>query len=340
MAVRTEQVAIDQIYTSTWQNRQKTTTNNILTATPYLDWLMRGGQQRDKTGGTYLEFPLEYANHSAAAGSFGRTHDFSAQNTSAKSVDIYTTSKVLWRNIFVAIYRSWDDDMSNSGEARFFDLMEGKLKNAEQTLKELLSTQVLGLNNHAGDITFEGIQNWVRAVPGPAYAQRYTQGEIPQGDYDNDAAQDNTWWNNQMSDMTGKNVAVHLPSYMRTMYNNCTLGTDRPDLVLTTQTIYESYEDEAGEMKQIVNMNKGDIGYEYLVYKGKNMIWDPGCLAYAMYFLNSKYIYLSFDPRVKFDITEWKRDRNDLDSFAQILARGNQVCTNRKLQGIIKNIGN
>lgn len=343
MAVRQEVVDISMLYTHTWQNYNDTMTDNIFKSTKFLKWLMGSSKIRqDKKGGTHLEYSLEYADSDGATTEFaGTAMDMSTQITAAKALDLSTTIKVNWRNMGGVLVNRWEDVMQNEGEPKIRSLIDTKISNMEKTLKKRLNTQLLGLNNHSTDKTFEGIQNWVRAVPNPAYASRYTQGEIAQGEISlNSGTYNNTWWNNKMSDMTTLNVAVNLENYMRTMWNNCSDGEETPDLLLTTQAIYELYEAQLGEIHQVMDNGEGDLGFKSLRYKGAPFIWESGVLSYAMYFLNSNYLYLNFDPRCVFTLGRWKDDQNDEDQVAKVLTRGNLVCTNRSMQGIIKNIGN
>jgi hypothetical protein len=57
---RTEQ--LDDLYTSTYNNRKTGVTDNIFTATPFFKLLKsKGGIALNGTGGRYLEIPLAYA---------------------------------------------------------------------------------------------------------------------------------------------------------------------------------------------------------------------------------------------------------------------------------------
>jgi hypothetical protein len=340
MAVKQLTLDIDNMYTTTWQYIQPTAVDNIFKSTPTLQFFMASGRIKKITGFSRLEFPLEYANQDSSVAWFGKTHDLSTQVTAAKSVEFLTTVQVDWRYLGATIYRFWVDDQKNTGKAQIMSLIDAKLSNARRTLESNLSGAMFSLNTPASDSKIEGLPNWIRPTPNPAYASRYTQGGIAQGEIGSGSGTyNNTWWNNQAYDMTNEDVSLNLTGRMTNMYNTCSNGNDVPDVLITTQAVYESYEAETQEYKQIVNQNTGDVAFGSLMFKGKPIIWDAGCGANLMYFINSKYMYLVFDSGVFFEMTDWKEGRADLDRVCQIISALNLVCTNRARQGVISGIG-
>ncbi len=64
MATPTRTEILDDLYTTTWNNRKKEVTDSIFTATPLTNELFkRGGITYNGTGGRFLEIPLSYAKN-------------------------------------------------------------------------------------------------------------------------------------------------------------------------------------------------------------------------------------------------------------------------------------
>jgi hypothetical protein len=157
----------------------------------------------------------------------------------------------------------------------------------------------------------------------------------------------NEYVRNQTYDMSGDTTADDLIPRMRSMFNECSKkkgrGRQTPDCILTTQAIYEEYEDQALALGQIqLASNKGtaraDLGLGGLSFKGAEMYWDPECPTGDMYFLNSDTMEFAYDPRAYMDMTPWKSKHNSLDRYAQVLTVCNLLFNNFAKNGVIHSI--
>jgi hypothetical protein len=317
---RTEQ--LDDLYTSTWNNRASTVTDNIFTGTPTFKLLKsKGGIKLNGTGGRYLEIPLSYAKNETIS-SLDKGDTISISDTKFLTVAQYE-----WKFVAGSIVRYYVDDAKNKSKQQHLNLVNAKIDNLERSMIDKFETMVFsdGTGNNSKDI--EGLGNLVDATPTSAR----TVGNIPQTTY--------TWWQNKMSSSSGS-ASVYLLGDMRTLYNNCSTGqaTDLPDMLVTTQTVYEYYEDEVQEQKQIVNQTSGDAMLITVTFKGMPLVWSSQCTAGYMYFLNSKYIGLNVDPDINMTMTEWKVIPNQLDRVAQIVWKGNLIASRRASLGLLKGI--
>lgn len=96
-------------------------------------------------------------------------------------------------------------------------------------------------------------------------------------------------------------------SAMATMYNDCSVGADTPDIIVTTEAIWSYYE-ELLQPTVVANYNaegfgkigagkpmrrgalKGDIGFDALYFRGVPIVKDEHCTSGYMYFLNTRYL--------------------------------------------------
>lgn len=218
----------------------------------------------------------------------------------------------------------WADDMANSGMHKKIDMMNAKLENLRLSLVDQFEINLF--TAQAGQ-AMSGLPDIVEAnVTG---AQSKSPGGLSKTTY--------PWWENQYFVSTGS-FASFGKSDMRTMYNNCSIGNDHPNLILTTQAVFEFYEAEAEDIQRSNDTTDASLGFQTFKYKGTNMYYSPQCPSGYMYFLNLKYLKLKIDSKADFDMTEWKYIPNQLDRVAQIVTRLELVCRNCRMQGLISGI--
>lgn len=317
---RTEQ--LDDLYTSTWNNRAAAVTDQIFTATPTFKLLKsKGGIKLNGTGGRYLEIPLSYAKNATVA-SLDKGDTISISDTK-----FLTVAQFEWKFVAGSIVRYYVDDAKNKSKQQHLSLVNSKIDNLNRSMVDKFETMIYGDGTGNGSKDIEGFGNIVDATPTSAR----TVGNIAQTTY--------TWWQNKQKTATGS-ASVYLLSDMRTLFNDCSTGqaTDLPDMIATTQTVYEYYEDEVQEQKQIVNQTTGDAMMITVVFKGVPIVWSSACTAGYMYFLNSKYIGLNVDPDINMSATEWKTIPNQLDRVQQVVWKGNLIASRRASLGLLSSI--
>lgn len=322
MAIPSITEDFDTLYSTTWQLMRDTAADNIFDATPLWQFLQSEGRIRRETGGRWIGVQLEYNTHDDSVTWFGRSHSFTPDDA---DVDLITTARFDWKYLAGGLYRSYVDDSQNRGRQQMISIVDKKLSNLEKTLASELESRLFG---SAGADQMNGLKDLVQEDP----TSDETVGEINQSD--------ESWWRNQYTDMEDDNPSVHLLPEMRTMFNDVSVGADTPNVIVTSQQNYELYEDEVLEYKQIVNQREGDASYDSILFKGRDLIWSPSCDDDKMYFLNTDYIELVGDSEVWFEMTDWKDiDAGELDRAAQIVTMLNLVTSNRRMQGVIFNVG-
>lgn len=317
---RTEQ--LDDLYTSTWNNRKSEVTDNIFTATPTFKLLKsKGGIKLNGTGGRYLEIPLSYAKNATVA-SLDKGDTISISDTKFLTVAQYE-----WKFVAGSIVRYYVDDAKNKSKQQHLSLVNAKIDNLERSMVDKFETMIFADNDLTSTKDINGFGSLVDYTPTVAR----TVGNIPQTTY--------TWWANKQAAATGS-ASVYLLSDMRSMFNNCGVGqaSDNPDMLITTQAVYEYYEDEVQEQKQIVNQTSGDAMLITVTFKGVPLVWSSACTAGYMYFLNSKYIGLNVDPDINMSATEWKVIPNQLDRVQQVVWKGNLIASRRASLGVLGGI--
>jgi len=320
--------ALDNLYTTTWQNMGTTVRDNIFNALPFWFWLKEKGRMETVEGGRWLSEPLMY-DKSDNVTWIGR-----GGTAPMNTKQILTTAKYDWRYLVGSIVRFGVDDQQNRGRNEIINLMNTTMENTKNSLATEMEIRLFGGSGAvvAGTTTetnpsFDGLQYLVPDDP--------TSAANPAGGIDSSLY---TWWRNQATNMTGKSFATFGISYMRTIMNNCmnNLKMDAPDIIVSGQTPYEAYEDTILPAYRITNNKLGDMGFENIQFKGRPMIWSPSCANTRMYFLNTNFIKFVYDPMMMMDMTAWKDIPNQVnDRVAQIITACTFKVSRRRCQGVV-----
>ena len=139
----------------------------------------------------------------------------------------------------------------------------------------------------------------------------------------------NTWWTSKEENTS---TALTL-AQMSSIYNNVSVGNDHPDVLLTTQTLFEKYEGLLQPQLRYTDAKTADAGFQNLLFKAAPVMYDVHCPSGVFFFLNSKYITLVGHSGKWFQQTEFIRPE-DLDArYALIMCYGNLTLRNRAKQG-------
>lgn len=323
--------ALDNLYTSTWQNMQSTVRDQVFNALPFYYWLKEKGQMEPVEGGRWISEALQYDKSDSVKwigrGGVAGMNDF----------QFLTTAKYDWRYLVGSIVRFGIDDQQNRGRNEIISLMNAKMENVQNALATEFETRLFGAAGSVSagtttdtDPAIDGLQF---LVPNDPTSSANNAGGVDPSTY--------TWWRNQVTNATGKSFATYGISLMRTLLNNCAnnLKMDTPDILLSSQNVYEYYEDAVLPLYRITDRKMADAGFENIQFKGKPMMWSPSCQANCLYMLNSKFIKFKYDPMMYMDMTSWKDIPNQVnDRVAQIITACSFTVSRRRCHGVLFNI--
>jgi hypothetical protein len=329
---------LDNLYTTTWQNRMEGVADNVFNATPFWFWLKDKGRLKPQRGGRFIEENLEYASNSVidwvTKGSTIPLNDF----------EFLTVAQYQWKYLAASIVRFGIDDQQNASKAKIIDYVRAKLDNTENALITEFESRLCagpGTGGTAGtqgagtpsDLAIDGLQTLVADAPNVTPGgDGITVGGIDSSQY--------TWWQNQYRSMNGISFATSGVSYMRTMLNNCMNNRreDRPDILVSDQTTYEYYENATLQFYRITSNKLADAGFENQTFKNIPMVWTPS-MSNHLYFLNTKFLQLVYDPAMYFDMTEWKPIPDQInDRAAQIITACTLTTNRRRVHGVLSSI--
>jgi len=302
---------IDNLFTSTWAYRRPGATEQAFLKTPFIFWLREKGRVENIAGHRRIEIGLEYgSNETIRWISKGAT-------VPIQDAELVTMAYEDWKYVAVSIMRWFTEDQQNRGKARALNLVSTKLNAAERAIWEELERVMFADGTGADEPN--GLQNIISATPALGTVHGI-----------NRATAGYEWWRNQQKTSTGA-AAVYLVSDMRTCLNDILKysRTEIRDIALvTTQTVFELYEDVCLEMKILSNTMLADAGFDSIQYRGKPIMWCPSAPSGNMYFVNPNYLKLTCDEGFFMEMTDWKQIPDQpFDKVAQILCTLNMVTS-------------
>lgn len=122
---------------------------------------------------------------------------------------------------------------------------------------------------------------------------------------------------------------------MRTAYNTASIGADQPQVVITTQPVYEQYEDSLVDQIRYTNTDLADAGFQNLMFKGCPITYDADqntTTTHKMDFLNLRYLRVVGHSDTWFKNTPFVRPNNRDARTSQVLCYGQFVCMKRSAQ--------
>lgn len=304
-------VNYDEILSTTLANHMPKLIDNVFSARPLVYFLKQAGQIRQIAGGAKIVLPLLYGQNSTAA-------SYSAYDT----IDIdpqtgITAAEYSWKQYAASITISGIEEAQNNSEEQIIDLLEAKTFQAEETITEKFDEMFI-----QSDGTTNSGKDWL----GLEALVKDQYGVVGGIDADVDG-----WWASYVEDTAG---ALDLAS-MRTGYNSVSVGNDQPNVILTSQTLFEKYEDLLQPQERFMDSKTADGGFQNLLFKGAPVVYDNYVTATDMFFLNTKYIRLVGHSENWFKPTPFVRPNNQDARYAQILCYGELTVSNRQRQGVL-----
>ena len=304
--------SFDELLSTTIANYRDQLTDNIFEARPLTNYLMENGRIRMLDGGEKIVEPLIYGENSTV-GSYSGYDTISLTAQTGISAAEYE-----WKQYAASIAISGIEEAKNNGEAAIINLLEAKVMQAEESMKEGFNAMFFGDGTGNTDKDWNGLGNIVE--------ESGTVGGI------NRATAGNEFWQSYVDDNGGVNVALSTAD-MTTAYNTVSVGNDHPDFIITTQTLFEKYESLLTPQLRYTDTKTADSGFQNLLFKAAPVTYDVDCTAGVMYFLNSKYLTLVGHSGKWFSQTDFVRPENLDARYALIMCYGNLTCRNASKQG-------
>jgi hypothetical protein len=299
----------DALLSTTLANYRDKLTDNVFSARPLTYWLSDKGRIRTESGGTKIVEQLIYGQNDTVKSYSGY------ETLSLTPQDGISAAEYEWKQYGASIAISGIEEAKNNGEHAIINLLEAKIMQAEESLREGFNQMFFADGTGNSGKNWNGLGNLVESGN--------TVGGI------DSAAVGNEFWRSYEENTAG---ALSLLQ-MATAYNSVSVGNDHPDVILTTQTLFEKYESLLEPRMRYTDTKTADSGFQNLLFKSAPIMYDVHAPVGTMFFLNSKYLKLVGHTDKWFAQTDFVRPENQDARFALIMCYGNLVCSNRKKQG-------
>lgn len=310
-----------ELVSTTFRKHSKEIKDNISQRNAFLKYMMKRGNTRKEDGGLTIATPLDYQSNST----YQRYSDWDSLNVSQS--DVISSAEYSWRQIAINVVASGRELRINSGDSRIINLAKSRVKNAIRTFNNNFSSDLYS----AGTLTNQ--INGLQAII--ADTNTNTVGGI-------DASAWPFWQNTVISAAT-----LSVTPSATTIENGLMLPTwlavdrgpdDQPDLIVMDNTYYQYFEGSQVSLKRYSDESKVSGGFVTLKYKNADVLYDgnSGIPSNHAYFINTNYFELVVHQDADLTVMDDMRPVNQDGSITPILWMGNVVCSNRKLQAVMK----
>lgn len=319
--------SISDILATTIESRTRKIADNVTNNNALLMKLKKQGRIKTFSGGHKILQELSFAENSNAGWYSG--YDLLPVGVS----DVISAAEYDIKQAAVPVVISGLEQLQNSGREKMIDLMEARLEVAEATMANLITGGLYSDGSAAGGKQIDGLDAAVPVDPTAA----------PYGGIDGATF---TFWQNAVSDQLAADGLdpTKIQGYWNELWASLVRGQDRPDLIMTDTTVWNTYVASLQAQQRFTNTNSADAGFATLKFMDADVCLDGGIYngnsgsgapAGTAYFLNTKYLhYRPHADRNMVPLSPNRRYSTNQDAEVQILAwAGNLTTSGRMFQG-------
>lgn len=319
---------LTEIITTTLRNRSKRIADNVSNSNALLMRINERGRVRPADGGRTIVQELDYAENAT----FLYYTGYEAWNINPS--DVISAAEFDWKQAVVVVSISGlEGDVQNSGPNAVLNLLEARIENAERTMKNNLSTGVYSDGTGSGGKQITGLQAIV--------ADANTTGQTGVGTVGGINATTYGFWANQVYDCSssgGAATAANIQGYMQKLWLQCTRGNDKPDLIVFDDDYFQFYWSALSALQRFASADRAKGGFDQLQFASADVFYDgdSGVPDKHGYFLNTNYLYWRPHPSRNMVPLPSRNSINQDATVVPLVFAGNLTCSNRALQGVIK----
>lgn len=203
----------------------------------------------------------------------------------------------------------------NQGTNQVLDHVKTEMEAAEEDIRDAFATGIYSAGTDAKEI--DGARIFLSASN--------TYGGIAQST--------NSWWQAKVDSTT---TALSLAA-MQSRYEAASEPPDRPNLITTTETLFNSFHALLTPIQRFADKSTADAGYQNLLFRGAPVLEDSYCPASHMVFWNLKHIKFVSHASRKFpgEQIPFQSPVNQDVLVSHIRWMGNLVCSQPRKQGVM-----
>jgi hypothetical protein len=317
------------LQSSTLRNARSAIVDNLTEQNALLKLMRSKGGIRHDSGGTTIDEPLLYGDNDTVKSYAG----YEVLNTQPQ--EGLTTAQYAWKQLAGSVSISGIEEFKNAAsKTRVFNLLMAKMRQLKISFSKEVNRQMFA----------DGTGNAGKDIGGLALLVSDAASTV--GGIDESAA-GNSWWANQRIDFnavyttwnTASNSSIEGLDAFRVMWNDVIRNSDKPDLLIGSDTVHEAYEAYTeGDKYRTFRTDVADLGFDNVAFKGVPYVWDVDITDNRVYFLNFDYLKFVIGSGKDFITTDFDRPHAQDAKLAHMLLYANMTVSNRARQGVIFDI--
>lgn len=318
---------LSELVTTTLRERADDLADNISENNALLKRLKKKGNIWLVDGGRNITMPLEYAENST----FMYYDGYEQLNITPS--DVISAAEYEWKQAAVSISMSGKEKLMNAGKNQVINWLTTRVSNAEKTMMNNIGTDIYSDGTGTSGKQIGGLQLLV--------ANANTTGTV--GGIN--AANFAFWQNTEISDATDFGATAstsNMGAFMNSTWVLQCRGNEKPDLIVCDNAYYRLYLESLTPNQRFTTAESAELGFHALKYQTADVVLDGGIGSAAptrtMYMLNTDYLrFVSHSDRNFVPIGDDRFSTNQ-DAFVKLIGwMGNLVCSNRRLQAVLRN---
>lgn len=275
------------------------------------NYLLRRGMKkpvRMPSGGREIKIPLSYDRMNG--GSFYGADQFDTSHQTIHNSAIFN-----WRNYYINVTITWDEELENNGPEEEVDMVVSKLEAGQLSMEEDQADGLYsdGTGNQSKDL--DGLDALFNTTTATAY------GGIAQDDM-------SVWSAGVTTTSTPITSAV-----LRAGRTAAKVGDgmkDKPNMIIMYDTIVDAWLNQLQAVQRMVSPQAAKAGFDGVYMLDQAEVWADGkCPTASGYWLNSNHWGFVIHKQANYVRTPWKVPTGQATKSLQYLWKGNMVSTRR-----------
>ena len=316
MAPPTLTYTLDNVGTSTIEKRLPGLIDGFYKSNPLAMRLLQ--QDRIMTeGGRDIRQRIIYTRK--PGGSYAGSDSFDTSRKESRTEMVFN-----WKQYYVDISLDGIDLLKNAGESQISDLVQDEMDEAQMTAPDIIGD----------DVFLDGTGNAGKAITGLRAAfddgtTYTTYGGITRSTTANTPGK-------AVSGNVSTTATTFSLSQMNTYMGSATVGNQKPNLIITTQALWNKWWERAQPAQRF---GPGDsrgslaaVGFSTIEFNGAEVTVDGHCPASSIYFINTNFVKMVIHSSRMWEPTGWKYPTNQDSAIQQLLWAGELVVQSPRLQ--------
>ena len=286
------------------------TPNDIYFKSNVLLYKLLGGQTGTKLipGGKKIQVILEYTKGNS--GSYGNTTKLPLGKK-----EIYNAAFFRWAAYFAGVTIDLDDQRQNNGDLAIVNLVNGKLKNAQKSIRTDMGSDIYLAA--ADNNRFNGLGDLFNTTTSTPY------GEIAEDDMAD--------WKAVKTTAPSAAISFQIMQAIRRGASIDDNKEGKPDLYITTELLKDGFERTLQTQARYSDVNLITAGFDNILFGGAPVVTDNKQAVGTCDALNTNFLDILTHEDYNFTKPVWASpiDQPDL-KVAFIRWSGNLICRNRK----------